>query len=382
MAWPTGGLCYRTFKAEMANPAILFPASTGELKNTEAIVRAKSFPQLRYMGSKHRLIPWIGEALSGLSFQSALDAFSGSGSVAYLLKSMGKRVVANDFLNFPYQIGMATIENSRIRLNDAQCAMLLESNRKRQQFIQKTFTGIFFSPDDLRFLDNTWANLPMLPSSMHRSLALAALVRSCIKRQPRGVFTVAGDPEHYKDGRRDETLSLKQHFLESVAAYNAVVFDNGCKNTAVKGDVFEADTDVDLVYMDPPYVPRADDNCYVKRYHFLEGLASYWKDAGTEIVESSRVKKIPKRFTPFSYRRTAADAFDRMLARFRESTLVLSYSSNGYPDLPVITEIMRRYKRTVDVQERDHRYHFGTHDKVASERAAVQEYLIVGQGSR
>ena len=92
----------------MANPAILFPASTGEFKNTEAIVRAKSFPQLRYMGSKHRLLPWIGEALSGLSFQSALDAFSGSGSVAYLLKSMGKRVVANDFLNFPYQIGMAT----------------------------------------------------------------------------------------------------------------------------------------------------------------------------------------------------------------------------------------------------------------------------------
>ncbi len=366
----------------MAEPAIPFPASTGELKITEAIVRAKSFPQLRYMGSKHRLLPWIGEALAGLKFESALDAFSGSGGVGYLLKSMGKQVVANDFLNFPYQIAMATIENSRVRLNDAQCAMLLEANRKRQRFIQDTFTGIFFTPEDLRFLDNTWANLPLLPSPAHRSVALAALVRSCIKRQPRGVFTVAGDPEHYKDGRRDETLSLKQHFLESVAAYNAVVFDNGRKNRATKGDVFEAERSVDLVYMDPPYVPRADDNCYVKRYHFLEGLASYWKDAGTEIVESSRVKKIAKRFTPFSYRRTAAGAFDNMLGRFRDSTLVLSYSSNGYPDLPVIREIMQRYKRTVDVLERDHRYHFGTHDKVASERVAVREYLIVGQGTR
>jgi DNA adenine methylase/adenine-specific DNA-methyltransferase len=217
---------------------------------------------------------------------------------------------------------------------------------------------------------------------MHQSIAIAAMVRSCIKRQPRGVFTVAGDPEHYKDGRRDETLSLKQHFLEAVAAYNAVIFDNGCKNRATKGDVFEADPDVDLVYMDPPYVPRADDNCYVKRYHFLEGLASYWRDEGTEIVESSRVKKIPKRFTPFSYRRTAAGAFDAMLARFRGCTLVLSYSSNGYPDLPVIMEIMGRYKRTVEVLERGHRYHFGTHDKVASDRAAVQEYLIIGQGNR
>jgi len=366
----------------MAEPAIPFPASTGELKSTEAIVRAKAFPQLRYMGSKHRLLPWIGAAFEGLKFESALDAFSGSGSVAYLMKSMGKRVVANDFLNFPYQIALATVENSRVRLNDAQCAMLLESNRKRQKFIEKTFTGIFFTPEDLRFLDNTWANLPLLPSAAHRSIALSALVRSCIKRQPRGVFTVAGDPEHYKDGRRDESLPLKQHFLESVAAYNGVVFDNGCKNRATKGDVFEADTEVDLVYMDPPYVPRADDNCYVKRYHFLEGLASYWKDAGTEIVESSRVKKIAKRYTPFSYRRTAAEAFAGMLGRFRESTLVLSYSSNGYPDLPILLDIMKQFKRTVDVQEREHLYHFGTHDRVASERAAVREYLIIGQGTR
>jgi hypothetical protein len=28
---------------------------------------------------------------------------------------------------------------------------------------------------------------------------------------------------------------------------------------------------------------------------------------------------------------------------------------------------------------RPHRYHFGTHDNVAKTRAAVQEYLIVGE---
>jgi adenine-specific DNA-methyltransferase len=366
----------------MAEPAIPFPSSTGELSSSETILRAKAFPQLRYMGSKHRLLPWIAETLSTLKFQSALDAFSGSGSVAYLLKSMGKRVVANDFLNFPYQIARASIENSRTRLNDTQCALLLEANRSRHHFIQKTFAGIFFSPDDLRFLDNTWANLPLLPSDVHRAIAISAMVRACVKRQPRGVFTVAGDPAHYKDGRRDESLPLKQHFLESVAAYNAVVFDNGVKNRASRSDVFTADAAVDLVYMDPPYVPRADDNCYIKRYHFLEGLASYWQDEGTEIVAASRVKKIAKRYTPFSYRRTAADAFDRMLSRYRESTLVLSYSSNGYPDLSILREIMQRYKRTVDVAERDHRYHFGTHDKVATERASVREYLIIGQGTR
>jgi DNA adenine methylase/adenine-specific DNA-methyltransferase len=68
-----------------------------------------------------------------------------------------------------------------------------------------------------------------------------------------------------------------------------------------------------------------------------------------------------------------------MFHRFAESTLVLSYSSNGYPDLDTLVALMRRYKRHVDVVHREHRYHFGTHSGVASERAVVAEYLIIGR---
>lgn len=341
--------------------------------------QAKAFPQLRYMGSKFRLLPWLHGVLSYLDFDTALDAFSGSGCVAYLLKCMGKRVIANDFLDFSHRIAHATIENSATRLSETDCASLLAYNPHHRRFIETTFRDIFFGPKDLRFLDNVWSNLPRLPTDWHRSLAIAALVRSCVKRQPRGVFTVAGDPERYKDGRRDLKLSLEEHFLESVQAYNATVFDNGRQHCAIRGDVFEVAADgVDLVYMDPPYVPRSDDNCYIKRYHFLEGLASYWEGAGTEILHSTKVKKLKKRYTPFSYRRTAIEAFDGLFCRFRKSTLVLSYSSNGYPDLEHLVSLMRRYKNEVEVFERDHRYHFGTHNNVSHDRVAVREYLIVG----
>lgn len=130
-----------------------------------------------------------------------------------------------------------------------------------------------------------------------------------------------------------------------------------------------------MVYFDPPYVPRSDDNCYIKRYHFLEGLATYWE--GQEILSDSRVRKIRKPFTPFSYRRTAGKAFDDLFARFAESILVLSYSSNGFPDLSELVAMMRKYKRHVDVHEHAHRYHFGTHDRAS--RNEVTEYLIVGR---
>ena len=341
--------------------------------------RAERYPQLRYMGSKHRLLPWIHEVLSEIDFSSALDAFSGTGCVGYLLKAMGKRVVTNDFLDFSYQIGLATIENSSTILSEDDCAMLLEENPDRASFIQRTFSGIFFTPGDLLFLDNIWANIPRLPTPYHKSLAIASLVRACVKRQPRGVFTVAGDPERYKDGRRDLRLSLEEHFHESVALYNATVFDNGQPCRALKADVFAVPPDdLDLVYMDPPYVPRADDNCYIKRYHFLEGLASYWQAEGTEILEETKVRKIPKRYTPFSYRRTAVQAFDDLFSRFAGSTLVLSYSSNGYPDLDELVGLMQKYKRDIQVFEKPHRYHFGTHRNVSRDRAAVREYLLVG----
>lgn len=93
---------------------------------------------------------------------------------------------------------------------------------------------------------------------------------------------------------------------------------------------------------------------------------------------TSKVRKIVKPFTPFSYRKTALDAFDRLFRHFADSTLVLSYSSNAYPDLPTLRQIMKRYKRSIEVFEKDHRYHFGTH--AAAKRNVVQEYLIVGEG--
>ncbi len=336
---------------------------------------ARAVPQIRFMGSKFRLLPWIYDVLSQLDFSSALDAFSGSGCVGYLMKSMGKEVHSNDFLNFCATLATATVENPGVRLGDEDLAELLAYDPRHEHFIERTFTGIFFTPEDLRFLDRVSWNIRKLDDRHKKSLAVSSLIRSCAKRQPRGVFTVAGDPEHYKDDRRDLRLSLQEHFLENVRAYNLASFSNGRKNTSTRGDVFALRSPkVDLVYLDPPYIPRADDNCYMKRYHFLEGLSFYWSEG--EVLSESKVRKLKKPFTPFSYRRHAVDTFDRLFAQFASSTLVLSYSSNGFPDLDQLVALMKRYKSSVEVYERQHRYHFGTHAR--AERNEVQEYLLVG----
>ncbi len=339
-------------------------------------IEAARYPELRYMGSKKRLLPWIHEVLDTLDFESALDPFSGTGCVGYLMKAMGRRVAASDFLNFSSIIAKATIENNHCRLDGKAIKRLIDRTPCAHDFIERTFHGVFFTREDLQFLDRISGNIRQLENPHEQALAFSALFRSCLKRQPRGVFTLSGDLSRYDDGRRDLKLSLEEHFLEQIEVFNTAVFDNRRKNSAMRSDIFDLPRrKADLVYLDPPYVPRADDNCYIKRYHFLEGLSCYWQ--GLPIDASTKVKKIAKRYTPFSYRHSAHEAFDRMFARFTKSTIVLSYSSNGYPDLDQLEDLLRKHKRSVRFFEKPHRYHFGTHDAV--ERAAVTEYLIVGR---
>jgi len=141
-----------------------------------------------------------------------------------------------------------------------------------------------------------------------------------------GVFTFTS--LRYDDGRRDLHLPLSTHFRERVREYNRVVFDNGEMHTALCADIKEVSPEgFDLVYLDPPYAPPRDDNCYIKRYHFLEGLSVYWR--GLEIMQQTQTKKLVKRFTPFSYKHTIADALSNTFERFRDSVIVLSYSSNA-----------------------------------------------------
>lgn len=339
----------------------------------QAITAASRFPRLRYMGSKYRLVPHLAELFEDLGGSTALDAFSGSGVVSYTLKSMGYAVTSSDFLAFPTVIAAATVVNQDVTLSDEEIGRITGARADDRDFIQSTFDGLYFTPDDRAFLDSAWSHIDLLDGAKQH-LAIAALVLAAARKQPRGVFTFTD--LRYDDGRRDLRLSLREHFVEAATEYNSIVFDSGQPCRAVQSNVFDLDPlDYDLVYLDPPYAPPKDDNCYIKRYHFLEGLSVYWR--GQEIMENTRTKKLVKRFTPFSYKRTIVEALRDTFKLFGESTIVLSYSSNAVPDALTIEALLREVKDDVEVREIDHRYHFGTHE--AAERRQAVEYLFVGR---
>lgn len=318
----------------------------------DVLKAARAFPRLRYMGSKYRLMPHLQEVFRGIGGETAVDGFSGSGVVSYLLKAQGYEVTSNDYLNFPSVIARATVENSSEILSESTVDRICGPPADARDFIQSTFDGLYFTPDDRRFLDSAWSHIDLL-EGYQKDLAIAALVLSAARKQPRGVFTFT-DSSKYADGRRDLRLSLREHFRERAQEYSATVFSNGKASKAFSGDVFDlTESEPDLVYLDPPYAPPRDDNDYIKRYHFLEGLSLYWR--GVTIMEETKSKKLTKRFTPFAYKRTIEDALLRMFEQFsRAGTIVLSYSSNAVPTADRILELLGTVKPKIELIAIDH----------------------------
>lgn len=339
-------------------------------------LQAMQYPSTRYMGSKNKLLSEIWAVASQFEFDTALDLFSGSGVVGYMFKSHGKAVVSNDYMAMSATFAKAMIENNEVTLTQAEALALLEPRNAMDHFVETKFRGLYFSDDDNRLIDIVRANIKAVKNPYKRAIAMSALIRACLKKRPRGIFTYVG--HRYDDGRKDLLMSFHAQFLEAVDTVNAAVFNNGKQNKARNGDAMTLQyREQCLVYIDPPYYSPLSDNEYVRRYHFVEGLARDWQ--GVEIQEHTLTKKFKSYPTPFSSRKGATEAFDMLFKRFRESVLVVSYSSNSQPTLDEMVAIMAKHKSHVEVVPVDYKYSIGNQGtRVGDNKNDVQEYIFVG----
>lgn len=337
------------------------------------------YPDTRFMGSKQRLLGHIAEVASRSARRTFVDAFSGSGCVAHHMKTLGYRVVTNDVLAFAYHWARAAVENSCVTLTDDDCAMLLAPNSAAGTFITDTFADLYFTDEENVLLDAFSANVARLTDGYEQSLAYAAMTRACLKRRPRGVFTYVG--MRYDDGRADLRTSLADHFRASVALWNAAVFDNGQPNDARLGSATSLQLDEpSLVYVDPPYFSTRSDNDYTRRYHFLEGLVSYWRDL--DLQAHTKTKKFASPHREFQSRAAAYASFKTLFDQLRAGghDVLVSYSSNCLPTRDEMVAMLRARWRAVDVVSVDHVYSFGTHGhRVGNRHNRVEECLFLAR---
>ena len=343
--------------------------------NVKLPTQMSKFPTTRFMGSKRKLLGEIWKAASRFEFETVLDLFSGSGVVGYMFKTFGKRVFCNDYMALSATYAKAMIENNDVVLSDAEANALLEPNDNTNDFVSRTFKGLYFSDEDNAAIDVIRSNIGRMRNRYKKAIAMTALIRACTKKRPRGLFTYVG--LRYDDGRKDLKMSMREQFLAGVKAVNAAVFNNHKENHSRHGDAMNVPADgIDVVYVDPPYFTPHSDNEYVRRYHFIEGLARGWE--GVEIQENTLTKKFKSYPTPFSTLTGAVDAFDRIFSRFRDSVLIVSYSSNSLPTKDEMVALMAKYKDRVEVVPIDYRYNFGNRSDGKVKRDVVKEYIFLG----
>lgn len=334
-----------------------------------------AYPPTRFMGSKSKLLSEIWSVASQFNVNTVVDLFSGSGIVGYMFKAQGKAVVSNDYMAMSATFTKAMVENNSVVLPLEEAKDLLVARKESDHFVASTFKGLYYTDEENDWIDTLRTNIAAIKDQYKRAIAMTALIRACTKKRPRGIFTYTG--QRYNDGRKDLLKTFEQQFLEAVEAVNKAVFDNGQVNRSKQGDAMDLKAEqVDLVYIDPPYYSPLSDNEYVRRYHFVEGLARDWK--GVEIQQHTQTKKFKSYPTPFSTRKGASDAFDHLFKKFANSILIVSYSSNSLPTQDEMVAIMAKYKQHVEVIPVDYKYSFGNQSEAKTHRNSVQEYLFVG----
>jgi DNA adenine methylase len=348
-------------------------SNSTETKNNDQI---SLFPKTRFMGSKYKLLNAISDIVDELEYNSVIDLFSGTSAVGYLFKTKGKKVISNDYMYMASVFSKALIGNNRTLLLERDIKKLLKSNKKSKGFVEKTFKDLYFLDEENRFIDNILSNVEVLKNPEKEALAKAALIRACIKKRPRGIFTYTG--HRYDDGRKDLRMSLEQQFMLAVDVLNGAIFDNKKKNISLQGDSVKLKKKADLVYIDPPYFSKLSDNEYVRRYHFVEGIARNWE--GVEIQEHTKTKKFKSYPTKFSTLNGTIEAFDEIFSNHKNSILLVSYSSNSLPNAEEMVLLLQRYKDDVKVFEIDYKYSFGNQSKkVGDNKNTVKEYLFLAK---
>ncbi len=317
------------------------------------------FPRTRYQGSKRKLTQAILHELRKLVFTTVLDAFGGTAAVAHAFKCAGKHVTYNDRLTFNYLIGLALIENDNVRITEGDLASLGTRlpDVSYDDFIERTFEGIYFTNNENRWLDAAVANVGRIPCRFRRALAWFSIFQAAMAKRPynlfhrRNLYMRTADVDRSFGNKASWDRPFPDHVAVFAAEANAALVDGHGTCRALCEDALDLTPEFDLVYIDTPYINRTGVGVdYRDFYHFLEGMTRYdeWPNMLDTASKHLRLRREPD---PWSDAQRCDEMFQRLFDRFRRSILAVSYRSDGLPTVDRLTALLKNVKPHVRVAD-------------------------------
>lgn len=324
---------------------------------SEPIPTISKFPSTRYQGSKQKYVDWIWNCIKDIPFHTVLDAFGGTGCVAFRLKSEGKEVTYNDILPFNQIIGSALIENQHTQLSDLDVIDLLTKHNDitYPNFIEKTFKDIYFTDEENRWLDIVSTNIRHLDNTYKQAIAYFALFQSCIIKRPynlfhrKNLYVRMQNVERSFGNKKTWDTPFETHFRKFVREANNAIFDNGETCRSINKNVFDIIPNYQFVYIDTPYLNDCGVGVdYADFYHFLDGLVDY-DNWSSRIDYNSKHLRLLRQPNLWNNTETIKHAFEELFILFRQSSMAISYRSNGIPSINELVEILKKLGKNVKI---------------------------------
>lgn len=285
---------------------------------------------IKYLGSKRRLVPVLGDLLSRTGATTALDLFTGTTRVAQEWKRRHAEVWAIDTARYAEVLAGCYIATDsagidRPRLSDALSH--LDNLTGVDGYVTATFSQAsrYFQPHNARRIDairdeiqRHWADDPLE----------AVLLTSLLEAADRVDSTTGLQMAYLKQWapRSYQRLTLRPPVLLPGPGHAA-----GGDATVIAPALPE----VDLAYLDPPY----NQHRYFTNYHVWETLVA-WDAPEYYGVACKRLDaRDASTKSVFNDRRRAPDALARLIAGVRAATVVISASNEGFVGLDDLVDM-------------------------------------------
>jgi adenine-specific DNA-methyltransferase len=276
---------------------------------------------IKYLGSKKRLVPVLGQIYAHFGGVRALDLFTGTTRVAQELKNRGALVHAVDSARYSEILAGCYLVTDKMDIDQAKLERIiarLNALPGRHGYFTETFCerSRYFQPfngervDAIReYIETEFLGHPVYPILLTSLMEAADRVDSTTGVQM--AYLKSWAPRSYKP------LELRVPRL--IAG----------KGTVQRGDASVIVDDLpnfDFAYVDPPY----NQHSYYGNYHIWETLVA-WDAPETYGIACKRIDcRTPQTRSIFNSKREMKNALARVIKALDVETVVISYNNEAW----------------------------------------------------
>jgi adenine-specific DNA-methyltransferase len=285
---------------------------------------------IKYLGSKRRLVPVLGELCERAGAATALDLFTGTTRVAQEFKRRGARVWALDTARYSEVL--------------ARCYIATDARAIDQHELDAALAYLDALPGCDGYFTETFCRRAryLQPANGARVDAIRDALRDEFAASP--LFPILLTSLLEAADRVDSTTGVQMAYLKSWAPRSHRPLELRRPQllpgvgTALRANALDAAADLpifDLAYLDPPY----NQHSYFRNYHVWETLVAWDAPAHYGVACKRADCRDPVTRSAFNSKPAIHDALARVVADVRARVMVLSYNDEAWMALDELVEL-------------------------------------------